>query len=268
MWEWGGMSSTSDPVEPWLAAVHNSHRRIADLIAALPDEELSDQSYDDEWSIAQVMSHLGSGAEIFSMMLAAGLAGREPPGADEFQPVWQRWNAKSPSDQAHDAIAADAAFLGQLDALDEQQRAGWRLELFGGEQDLATLLRFRLGEHAVHTWDVAVMRDPGAAVAADAVDLLVDTLDMLVARAGKPGDVPVRVVVSTESPARRFLLSTGGDGASLSPHDGDDPDEAAIRLPAEALVRLVYGRLDPQHTPPVDATGVDLDDLRRTFPGF
>jgi hypothetical protein len=43
----------------------------------------------------------------------------------------------------------------------------------------------------------------------------------------------------------------------------DDPD---LVLPAEALIRLVYGRLDPEHTPPVGGTA-DLDELRRVFPG-
>jgi hypothetical protein len=33
-------------------------------------------------------------------------------------------------------------------------------------------------------------------------------------------------------------------------------------------VRLVYGRLDPDHTPAsVEARGIDLDLLRSTFPG-
>jgi hypothetical protein len=34
-------------------------------------------------------------------------------------------------------------------------------------------------------------------------------------------------------------------------------------------VRLVYGRLDAEHTPgSVKADGVDLDVLRSVFPGF
>jgi hypothetical protein len=37
-------------------------------------------------------------------------------------------------------------------------------------------------------------------------------------------------------------------------------------LPAESLVRLVYGRLDPDHTSPVVGPG-SLDDLRPVFPG-
>jgi hypothetical protein len=41
-----------------------------------------------------------------------------------------------------------------------------------------------------------------------------------------------------------------------------------LRLPAEALVRLVYGRLGPEHTPPAESEHVELDTLRRVFPGF
>jgi hypothetical protein len=40
-------------------------------------------------------------------------------------------------------------------------------------------------------------------------------------------------------------------------------------MPAEAFVRLVYGRLDPAHTP-ASITGdpADLDHLRQVFTGF
>jgi hypothetical protein len=38
-------------------------------------------------------------------------------------------------------------------------------------------------------------------------------------------------------------------------------------LPAEAFARLIYGRLDPEHTPPVTGDIDTVDDLRRAFPG-
>jgi hypothetical protein len=38
-------------------------------------------------------------------------------------------------------------------------------------------------------------------------------------------------------------------------------------MPSEAFVRLVYGRLDPDHTP-VGVESPELDSLRRLFPGF
>jgi hypothetical protein len=41
-----------------------------------------------------------------------------------------------------------------------------------------------------------------------------------------------------------------------------------VRLPAEAFLRLVYGRLDPDHTPPVSPQDVELGTLRAMFPGF
>ncbi len=41
-----------------------------------------------------------------------------------------------------------------------------------------------------------------------------------------------------------------------------------IELPAEALARLLYGRLDLAHTPAGAAEGTDLDRLRAVFPGF
>ena len=47
-----------------------------------------------------------------------------------------------------------------------------------------------------------------------------------------------------------------------------DPDLPVLRLRGAAFVRLVYGRLDADHTPAsVVAEGVDLDDLRKAFPG-
>jgi len=38
-------------------------------------------------------------------------------------------------------------------------------------------------------------------------------------------------------------------------------------LPAEAFIRLIYGRLDPEHTPELAIPDIDLDTLRRGFPG-
>jgi hypothetical protein len=44
--------------------------------------------------------------------------------------------------------------------------------------------------------------------------------------------------------------------------------DGEIQLPAEALLRLFYGRLDPDHTPAYTAEAIELDRLRAVFPGF
>ena len=42
--------------------------------------------------------------------------------------------------------------------------------------DAAGLLRLRLAEHAIHSWDINVPFDRGSRVANDAVELLIDGL--------------------------------------------------------------------------------------------
>jgi uncharacterized protein (TIGR03083 family) len=229
-------------------------------------DQLQRTSYASEWSIAQVLSHIGSQAEIFGLFLDAALGEQDPPGPDAFPPIWETWNAKSPQDQAADALRADETVTARFESLDDDQRKRLRLSLFGMDLDAAGLARMRLGEHAVHTWDVAVALDPAATLAPDAVGLLIDTLGQLAARAGKPGGIQRRLHVSTSSPVRHFTLETGDKVTLVASEYSEGLPE--LGLPAEAFIRLVYGRLDPAHTPPVESRRADLDELRQVFPGF
>jgi uncharacterized protein (TIGR03083 family) len=262
-------ASASNETSDWLTAIRQSHDQLAALVTPLDDSAVEAPSYASEWSIAQVLSHLGSGAEIFTLFIDAGIDRTDPPGMEAFQPIWAEWNAKSPQDQARDAIRADAAFIDRLEALDDAQRESWSLDMFGGEQRLADVLRMRLGEHAVHTWDVAVMFDPAATVQPEAVELLIDGIDQTVARTGKAAEQPADIAVNTEAPSRSFRLSSG-EAVALTPqeHGADTDSGASVELPAEALIRLVYGRLDPAHTPPLATDGIDVETLRQMFPGF
>jgi hypothetical protein len=78
----------------------------------------------------------------------------------------------------------------------------------------------------------------------------------------------VTVNVRTSAPARHHRLDVTRDGVRLSPDVQVADAQGVLELPAEALVRLVYGRLDAGHTPmTVRAHGLDLRALRRVFPG-
>ena len=252
----------------WLTVLRESQGALADLVSPLSPDEVEQPSYASEWSIAQVLSHLGSGAEIFDLFLTAGLDGSAAPGGDAFGPIWQTWNDKSPQQQAADGLRADAGFVDRVSGLDDEQVAGWRLEMFGSEQRLADVLRLRLGEHTVHSWDIAVARDDDAVLLPNAVALLIDHLAQLVARAGKPPAQPVTVRVTTTDPSRELHVAPRRRDRRASDASGEaSPADATLRLPAEALIRLLYGRLDPAHTPSVESSGVDLDLLRQAFPG-
>lgn len=273
------MSDIGSAVDELATALQASHERLAGILSSLSDSQLGSRSYDSDWTVAQVASHLGSGAEIFGRFVECGVARTSAAGV-EFQPVWDAWNAKSPRAQAGDLLAADRALLDQILAMDADTRQRWHLEFFGMRHDITSLLRMRLAEHALHTWDIAVALQPSEAVASDAVELVIDNLAGLVERSGKtqPGVPPVHVV--TTNPARAFILELDDAPARLRPVSEQSPPRlpsvaeqsptmANLRLPAEAFVRLVYGRLDPDHTPDsARADGIDLDTLRRAFPGI
>ena len=249
----------------WIQAIRGSHDRFAALVAPLDDETVKQQSYDDDWSIAQVASHLGSGAEIFGLFVDAALSGDAVPGRDQFGPIWDQWNGRSPAQQVADSVRVNEEFVSRIEGLSDAQRAEFTVAMFGSDVDLAGLIGMRFGEHAVHTWDIAVALDPAAEVAGDAVELLIDRLPALAARAGKPEADGRTVAIETVAPSRRFALTTGPD-VVLAPDSGTEP--ADLRLPAESFLRLVYGRLDPDHTPAELADNAELASLRQLFTGF
>ena len=97
-----------------------------------------------------------------------------------------------------------------------------------------------------------------------------NTLDQVAARSGKPDGKQRKVHVSVTDPERQFTLQTG-EVVTLTPSDGETTPElglSELRLPAEAFVRLVFGRMDEAHTPPVESAGIELDELRAIFPGY
>jgi uncharacterized protein (TIGR03083 family) len=256
--------------DPWISALRHSHDRLRTSVEPLGVAQLERRSYASEWSIAQVLSHLGSQAEIFGLFLDAALTEQDPPGREEFVAIWDSWNAKGPQVQASDALRRDEATLELFESLDADERARLHLTVFGMDVGTTGLARMRVGEHAIHSWDVLVALDPSATVAPDAVALLIDTLDQLAARAGKPDGKQRRIRVTTTDPDRQFILETG-EAVALTPSGGEvapEPGLSELRLPAEAFVRLVYGRMDEAHTPPIESAGVDLDELRQVFPGF
>ncbi|HEU4840528.1 MAG TPA: maleylpyruvate isomerase N-terminal domain-containing protein, partial [Ilumatobacteraceae bacterium] len=59
----------------WIAALRASHDALAGVVASLDDEGLTTPSMCREWTVAQVLSHLGSGAEIGRSALVSAIGG-------------------------------------------------------------------------------------------------------------------------------------------------------------------------------------------------
>jgi uncharacterized protein (TIGR03083 family) len=248
-----------------LTALRSSVDRLAALVRPLGEEGLTEHAYPSAWNIADVVSHVGSSAVIFGRRLDDSLEDKQTP--DEFtQGVWDEWDHKSPRAKSADGLAADAAFMRRLEELSPDDRQRVSVELGPVTFDWDQVIEARLNEHLLHEWDVHVALVPAAPLAADGVPLVVDNLDLI----GRYTAVPVApdrtITVATTNPERTFAVTVETqhiDFAAIEPVD--DPH---LTMPAEAFIRLVYGRLDPDHTPAsVKGDQEALEQLRQVFPG-
>jgi uncharacterized protein (TIGR03083 family) len=247
-----------------LQALRGSVERLRHLVANLDDAQLAAPAYPAEWSIADVLSHLGSGAVIMRRRLDDTILG-QPGSADFAAGVWQSWNAKSDRAKADDALIADQELLGRIASVTDAERAGFRSEIGPVSVDFDAFVDLRLNEHAFHSWDIAVALDPQAVLAAEAGARVVDNLELVARFTARPTGGIRTIAVRTSGPTRHFTITFGADAVTLTPRDsGRHPD---LELPAEAFARLIYGRLDTEHTPSVEGDLGVLDEIRRAFPG-
>ena len=248
-----------------LDALAASVAHLHELAAGFSDDQLESPAYPSEWTVAEVLSHLGSGAVIFNQRIEDGRAGREM--ADDFAPsVWDEWNAKAPSQQRDDLLVVDGSLLERLGSFTEAERAEFSVSLGPMTFDFAESVSLRVNEHVLHTWDVEVPFDVGAVLLDEAVGEVIDRLGMITTFTARSDGVERTIGVRTTDPDRIMTVKVGSDGVALdSDAAGDDDARCDLTMPSESFIRLVYGRLDREHS----TLGSDevLDELRAMFPG-
>lgn len=247
-----------------LDALEHSVNHLRSTVEVMTEDQYVASAHPTEWTVAHVMSHLGSAAIISKRGIDDSLAGRETP-PDFNQSVWDVWNAKTPHAQVTDSLDADRALLERMQGLTPDERERFHRNLGPMRLNFDQSVRLRLGEHALHTWDIEEAFDPSVTLQPEAVPFLFDNLKIILRFAAKPTEQVYTLHIKTTEPQRDFELSQDGDSVTLNEVEGMRVVD--LELPAEAFIRLTYGRLDEKHTP----AGLDtthLNELRRVFPGF
>ena len=94
----------SELIDQSIAELRANHDRLRTIIEGLSEDQLKSQSGAESWTVADVLSHLGSGASCngtrSSRPSATTVSAREPT-------VWDRWNAMPPQEQASSFLVAD-----------------------------------------------------------------------------------------------------------------------------------------------------------------
>ncbi|WP_250035019.1 maleylpyruvate isomerase family mycothiol-dependent enzyme [Paractinoplanes maris] len=254
-----------------IAALRAEHDGLVSALGAFTPDQLTGPSGASDWTVAQVYSHLGSGAEIALAAFRAELGEAETPGPDFNQSVWDRWNALSAEAQAAGWRTSDEALVAAFEALTPEQRETVTVNpgFLPQPIPLASFAGMRLNEVAQHSWDIRVAADPAAGLTSDSADLLAEHLSgglgFLLGFIAKPDAVAEPVVAEIAGTPYRIEI---GDDIRLT----TEPSTATATFdgPLESAMRLLAGRLTAPWTPAaVKVTGnVTLDDLRAAFPGF
>ena len=249
---------------------------LADRVRGFNASDLDRISGSSQWDVAQVLSHLGSGAEIGLEGLRRALAGEGSAPPEFNQGVWDRWNAMSQQEKADSFLESSEGLLQAYEAIDAHTRADLRFSLgfMPAPVDLAVVTGMRLNETLLHAWDVRVAFDSAAAIPGAWAQVLLEQysgpVGFFLAFLGKTASLDGRqftIHVNTTDPSNSLGLAFADKVAIVAIPSAPD---AVLSIPTESLLRLWGGRLAPEHTPSdvaLSGQSVSLDDLRGVFAG-
>jgi uncharacterized protein (TIGR03083 family) len=249
-----------------IAALRTAHDELAALVDRFDSDDLRAQSGASEWTVADVLSHLGSSAEI-----GLGTLTGARPEPEAMSVIWDRWDAMTPEEKAASFLVSEARLTEALEAFDAEALRDTRIDLGFLPQpiDIGYLTSMRLSEVGLHRWDIDVAFNAAPQVPAYVVPFVLEVLPNFIGFFSKPIGKVSLVGVSTSQPDGNYALDIRAQDASLAAGDAPGATTKAS-MPAEAFLRLTAGRLFAPYTPmSVNVSGeLSLDDLRRVFPGY
>jgi uncharacterized protein (TIGR03083 family) len=229
-----------------IAAIRREYEVLAHWLGALDRARWHGPTACTEWPLQKLVSHLGSGAEIHLLNILQYLEDGEPATREVNQRIWDHFDSLAPEPlyaAFRDRNERYVAYGENLPA----DRHHARVKSFAGEVPVGTYAQFRLGELTLHSWDARVALDPTARLLPSTVRVhwpQARTTFTRRANAEARGALAGTTYhfLLFGPVADEFTLSVGADALTLDADTAAAPT-ASLRLPAEAFLRLVTGRL-------------------------
>jgi uncharacterized protein (TIGR03083 family) len=240
------------PYADLLALVDERSAALREAVAAAGDTEAHVPGCP-EWSLRDLVSHLGSVQRFWAAIVLAGPADEPPPretiGDTEPHGELLEWSVES-----------TRLLLAALRQTDSQTPCWTWWPTSDASQTVAAVARHQVEEAAVHAWDAQeTIGKPEPIPAAAAVDGVAEFLQVTYGAEGAWPHRPARVTFACiEGPS--FVLDLGPTGAHLDPAVGGEP-VATVRGSASDILLALFGRV-PLESLTIDGDSTVVDQLR------
>ena len=240
---------TSDQVRDRIEGARTDAERLEHRLRGLRNEQLTQPSACDRWTVADVAAHLAFVAQFQNRMIGRGLQG------DDSVPEAARQQGPD-SPPASEMIAQGALSLRErlgntlmdtfheryeelfnlLDSMtpNDYEKPCWHPR---GDTSVADFVNLVVNELALHGWDALSLLDVGYRISPDAIPAGLDLCSNVLARTA-------RAEPRMLGPIRfGFELADGGSMPDLVVGGGRSGVNATFHSDGETLLLMVYGRL-------------------------
>ncbi len=249
-----------DPIEDRVSQVRLESERLSQYLENLPNQAWEQQSACERWTVADVVTHLIGGAQMYTEHMSRGLNGdiippEGFPAAGESDPeVMGNLNA-------HRTIFRRAGLGDQLlqtfqssdDRLNQPLASlsapDWDKPCYHpfGVIPVQTFVSLRMFELALHGWDIVSRLEPEAALSIESHSMLLDlvsspSLKVVQLAAGDSPTGRYRFGLSGTASGNYDIVVTG-DGTQLEAA-GEAPANGVLRCDTADFLLLVTGRLN------------------------
>ena len=246
-----------DELQDRVRILHREAEAFKEYLSDLPPDAMRQPSACDRWTVADVLSHVGTQA--FALRVARGLQGDYSP--PEGSPPVEEHDEDSFAESIAQRALANRELQGNgllpwfIESLDKSVQVFFDLSTEDwdklcywppGPEPVRTMLDMRISELTMHAWDVRSMLETDYHLSDDSVRVLMDTVNRAARRAFRPEPglaSPVRYRFIVTSPvANRVDLLFSRDGGQIGTATAG-PADVTFHCDGETYVLVLYGRL-------------------------